>query len=171
MASVLKVDTIKSLTGNEAITISESGVPLLQVPVFEAYLGTNVTLTSNAFNVYPINVVSYDTNSWYNTSTYRYTPQIAGYYSFTFAYTHSGSTNTSAQIAAIYKNGSLSNYLFFNRYSAVTGNLTAGGSALIYMNGTTDYVQPYYYSLGVGTITGQASVALSYFQGHLVRGA
>jgi hypothetical protein len=144
MASVLKVDTIKSLAGNEAITISESGVPQLNVPAFRAYLSSDQSITSGVSTKVNINSVSgnigFDTNSWFDTTNKRYVPQIAGYYQITGTIRVTGSSITRV-IALLFKNG-----VQYEQGMAVNPSSTTSAqhfmvSSIVYLNGTTDYVE------------------------------
>ena len=166
MASVLKVDTIKSLTGNEAITISESGVPLLNVPAFRASYSSGGSLGTTAQVAVPINTIEFDTNSYFDISTYRYTPLIAGYYMF-ICTTSVTLASSSFFTVSLYKNGAADTTLYISR-DITSNSQTGSGSAIVYMNGTTDYVESYARSVGAG---GTGTWSFSSFSGFLVRGA
>jgi len=136
-------------------------------PAFSAYLATNQTVTNATFTKITCGTKEFDTNSNYDNATnYRFTPTIAGYYQI------SGALNavTSAgvlQIVTIYKNGSE-----FKRGNANVPTTSGGNStvsALIYMNGSTDYVELYGY-VNNGTAFGGGQ-SLTYFQGFLARSA
>lgn len=170
MASSLKVDTIKSLTGNEAMTIHESGVPLLQVPVFMAYRDTSTqSLTSGTNTKVQLNALEYDTNSWFDATTnYRYTPQIAGYYQFNALIYFSGTSLTNGT-ARIYKNGNVTiDGHFLSTTSA--SFIYAMACGVIYLNGTTDYVELIGYVSGTNPKV-ENDVTRTWLQGFLVRGA
>lgn len=168
--------------GNTAITISNTGIstfanPFINdVPMFEAFLTSNQIATTTTFNKVNFIVsdnVGFDSHSWYDAANFRYTPQIAGYYLFTTAFTVTTTVNTSAKLIVLYKNGGLAKYLEFTRYGASSGTITASGSSILYMNGNTsetpDYVEVYAYPVGSGTLTIQATQSQTYFQGHLIK--
>jgi len=170
MASVIKVDTIKSTTGNTALTISESGVPQLNVPVFMAYRdGSTQSLTGSANTKIQLNAVEYDTETWFDSTTnYRYTPQIAGYYQFSSLIYVSG-TGLTTGTSRIFKNGAVAiDGHFLSTTSATFLYLIATG--MLYMNGTTDYVELFGYAVGT-TPVAQNGVARTWLQGFLVRAA
>jgi hypothetical protein len=103
--------------------------------------GSDQTLTSTAVTT-QVNAAhaSIDNKGWFDTANHRYTPQAAGYYAFMGAVAVSASaTMTGGPQAYLFKNGSL---LFSGQY--VNANQTTGSSSavfgLLYMNGTTDYV-------------------------------
>ena len=82
-------------------------------------------------------------NTWYSTSTYKYTPQVAGVY-----YLHvncfwdsTTSTDKIQHRARIRKNGS--DYIA-DAYSGVNeqyGAFAHSASCIAYMNGSSDYIQ------------------------------
>ena len=175
MPSVLKLDTIKSTTGNEALTIHESGVPLLNVPAFRAYLDADQSVTSNVETKVQINVKTgtnfFDTHGWFDTTNNRYVPQIPGYYSFNGLLRIGGASQT-VQAIYFYKNGTTYSVGTINRV-ATSSSIHIGHSDVIYLNGTTDYVELYgLVTATSGTIFDFASTtATCFFSGFLVRAA
>ena len=157
--------------GNTAISISSGGIatfaqpPLTAVPAFRAYNSSTGSLGTTAQVVVPINTIVFDTNSYFDISTYRYTPLIAGYYVFicTTSVTHASS---SFFIVTLYKNGAADTTVYYSR-TVTSNSQTGSGSAIVYMNGTTDYVQSYARSSGASTGTWNEST----FSGFLVRAA
>ena len=110
-------------------------------PAFSAYLATNQTVTANTFTKVTINTKSFDTNNNFDASTnYRFTPTVAGYYQVN-ASLAIGTTNNG--ILSIYKNGSATLYQLI-----VTNTLSSiqNVSTLIYLNGSTDYIELYGYT-------------------------
>ena len=73
-------------------------------------------------------------------------------------------TTVSSNNCAFYKNGAIF------KVSSFAGGLSANCSALIYMNGSTDYVELYGFLVGV-TPAYTGSSSLSYFQSAMVRSA
>ena len=156
--------------GNPAISIDSSQVTnfakQFQIngvlpPAFSVTRSSNQTLSSNTWTKYQGNVEEFDTASFYDASTnYRFTPNIAGYYQFTGRF---GIAATDCrQICSFYKNGSE-----FKRGVDVSADGGTTASALIYLNGTTDYVEMY-----MLISSGQAIVGFeTYFQGIMVRAA
>ena len=110
-------------------------------------MSTNQTISNNIYTKINFNTVAYDTNSNYNASTYRFTPTIAGYYKMDF---NLGIVATAGRTYAfapsIYKNGTSYSSLEFDMLiSASATNVNVPYSDLIYMNGTTDYLEAYFY--------------------------
>lgn len=141
---------------------------LPNAPAFSAYRSSsNQSLTSALWAKVQCQTEEFDTASAYDNATnYRFTPQVAGYYQVSggLYYTATGLTNVGA---AIYKNGA-SFKLGTTVGMPSTNEGGASVSALIYMNGSTDYVELFGYAAGT-TPAVYAGQNLSYFQAVLVR--
>jgi hypothetical protein len=88
------------------------------------------------------NSVDVDSKSWYDNTTGRYTPQRAGWYLVSGNISFGAQTANSSASLELWKNGA--NYKRLDRQtnggaSAATWDLS--GSALVQLNGTTDYIQ------------------------------
>jgi hypothetical protein len=114
-------------------------------PAFSAYLNTTQSITANTMTKVQMNAVAFDTASCFNTSTYRFTPNVAGYYQINYVAVMGGSNLTNMQ-AFIYKNGiaATSPYFYAPSVSGIN-NYSLTQSKLIYMNGSTDYIDFYTY--------------------------
>lgn len=141
--------TLPDNTGT--VITTESTVPP-KVPTFQVYLGSSQNTSSNAWNKLQLSQVHWDTDSWWDTTNYKYTPQQAGYYLFTM-----NLYETTAVVAhlAIYKNGT--EYRRFgtslDNSSSVTSVRMIGGSVVVDLNGSTDYAEFYVYTNPNGTIS------------------
>lgn len=128
----------------------------VQGPAFAAgNTGTQSGLASGAYTKVAFNSEEFDTNSCYDHATnYRFTPTLAGYYQVNFAAQCGMSTNTVLAFCVLYKNGAITNkYSSSLNSSNVYSNFLGAGSSLIYMNGTSDYLEVYAYVAGSGTGT------------------
>ena len=137
-------------------------------PAFSAYASANTSLSTGAFVVTALNTEEFDTASCYDTSTYRFTPNVAGYYQLEGCVYYVVSTATE-YLLSVYKNGSRvkdGNYIVT---SATQIMLTI--SCLVYMNGSTDYVDLRAYYAGTGGNAVGTSSARTYFSGFLARAA
>jgi len=136
-----------AVAGSTVLTLpTTSGTLALAstIPAFAAYPSSAVNLTSSTWTKIAFNAELFDTNSNFNTSTYRFTPTVAGYYQINFFVGTSASNNNSYwNFSAIYKNGSL----FTGQFAVFpAGNVQGYGSQLsqlISMNGSTDYLEFY----------------------------
>jgi hypothetical protein len=131
-------------------------------PTFGAYQSSVQTIPSGTFTKINFQTEEFDTNSNYSTTDMRFTPTVAGYYYFT-ANIAIASSATNA-IISFYKNGSEFKRANYIVNSAVNVN---SGSALISLNGSTDYVEAFVYlATGQNLTTVQTE---TYFQGFFVR--
>jgi len=131
-------------------------------PTFSAYQSSAQTLSSNTVTKLTFTTEEFDTNNNFASSTF--TPTVAGYYQVNAGMEVSSSST--GMILYVFKNGSNYKKLTNANPASITG---LNGSALVYCNGSTDYIEIY------GLIaTGQALVAAStttYFQAAMVRSA
>jgi hypothetical protein len=138
------------------------------MPAFSAYSSSSLSVSSATWTKLQINTEEYDTASCFNTSNYRFTPNVAGYYHFTGQYDIATGSPTRA-IIAIRKNDDTTR-ANGNDIGPGSGNLSQGAGMVVskiwYMNGSTDYVELFCF------LTGGATVDLNaYFQGLMVRAA
>ena len=159
---------LASGTGNLVTVPSVTGTAMVSgnMPAFSAYRSSsNQTFSSNTATKLQFQTEEFDTASCYDNATnYRFTPNVAGYYQVN-AHMNNAGTATFANLS-IYKNGSIAK----NGVGFASTFENTAVSALIYLNGTTDYIELYAFVTGtpsVGSGTGQGS----YFQAVLVRGA
>jgi hypothetical protein len=139
-------------------------------PAFSAYRGTTTqAISGSTYTKIQFNVEEFDTNSNYdNTTNYRFTPTVAGYYQITLGI-YSTTSSAANFYAYIYKNGTIFKTLTNIPTGGGGTSASIAGSALIYLNGSTDYVEGYYWVSQAATVS--ADLALNYFQGALVRAA
>ena len=132
-------------------------------PAFSAYISSTQTISAGTFTKAQFNTEEFDTNSNYDATTnYRFTPTVAGYYQITVCVQKTSSATDIQTL--IYKNGSA-----FKNGVTPTSTSSAIVTALVYMNGSTDYVEGYVYMGSGGATTTTASS--SYFQASMVRAA
>ena len=170
MTSILKADTIQDTDGNNiinesgnTITIGASGdttniIGTLQnngaavggtnTPAFEAYLGGSggQSISDNTVTLVQANTEVYDTDSAYDTSTYRFTPQTAGkYFVYGAIQYEAGSNDDLIEDYLYFKFNGSSNILESQTdFSNVKIRLHyVTGSIVINMNGSSDYVELY----------------------------
>lgn len=121
-------------------------------PTFLAYRYPNQTTTQNAYTKVQFNYETYDTaNCFDSTTNYRFTPNVAGYYQINATIT--GTTLAGEGYAAIFKNGSE----FYQFGRRMPQGISSSGGAIIAMNGSTDYVEIFFY--GAANPTGVEGVS------------
>jgi hypothetical protein len=136
-------------------------------PTFSASRTTSQSLTNAAWNKVQCATEDFDTASAYDASTnFRFQPTVSGYYIINgCAYAQSATQ----LMSAIYKNGLLHRY-GQPVFAAAASELGSVASCLVYLNGSTDYVELYAYAAGTSpNLAGNA--ALNYFQGTMARPA
>jgi len=123
------------LRGDNTFATVSSGEKNL--PYFCANMNSNQECNANTFTTLQFNNETSDSSSCYNTSTYRFTPNVEGrYYISSFVRSAESEDHDNFQLA-IYKNGSqtrLTNLRHLHYH-------TAHVDALIHMNGSSDYVE------------------------------
>jgi hypothetical protein len=154
--------TVPAVTGTmitTASTFAGTG-PLFSAGKSATQSVSNVTFTKIIFDA-----EQFDTASNYDVANGRFTPTVAGYYQFNSSV---GFNSQSSQSVAInfYKNGSIASYVVLA--SANSNGVQANGSALIYCNGSTDYVELFAFQNSGGSLNVSS---VSYFQGFLARAA
>jgi hypothetical protein len=132
-------------------------------PAFSAYMSTNQTIATSAFVKVQLNAENFDTNNNFDSTTnYRFTPTVAGYYQIN-AGTRTGAAGD--LLCAIYKNGSIwarGTYIGVSSYNTCA-------ATLVYLNGSSDYIELYHYSGNSAIIYGIQSE--TWMSGMLVRTA
>jgi hypothetical protein len=158
--------TVPATTGTIALT---SQLPVA-APAFSAGKGASPTQTvSNATNTkIQFLTEEFDTASCYDNSTnYRFTPNVAGYYQVNLAIGN-GSGGGGYSYAKIYKNGSNVKASLITQTSNGPSNQV---SALIYLNGSTDYIEGYWFQASGGNQDVTNGTDISFFQAAMVRAA
>jgi hypothetical protein len=128
-----------------------AGIGGANTPAFIAYL-TSQSISSGTDTKIQFNGEVLDTDSCFDSTTnYRFTPTTAGYYHFGL-FTGGSAVSTYCGLY-IMKNGSTRIYF----HDATTNSsYLEGGNNIIYMNGSTDYVEGYVYLSTTRTISGNA---------------
>jgi hypothetical protein len=161
--------TLPAATG----TVMVSG----NMPAFNVYQGTSQSVTSGVYTKIAFtiksssgNATAFDTNGYFDNATnYRFTPLIAGYYQINLVAYGSATAMTYIQ-TAIYKNGT--NFANTLSSSQSSTNGAAMISAVIYFNGSTDYVEGYASISGTSpTLGATGATNLVQMSGSLVRSA
>ena len=140
-------------------------------PAFSAYGSTDQNLSSGVATKVVINTEVFDTASCYDSSTNRFTPNVAGYYQVNAVVEgYAGGSTIVASTLSLYKNG-----VEFLRGNATNGitctEVYDTLNTIMYMNGTTDYIELYMTIGSAGTITLYGSSKYKNFNACLVRSA
>jgi hypothetical protein len=137
-------------------------------PAFRAGLSSTQSISANTATKIQFNSETFDTNNNYdNTTNYRFTPTVAGYYQVN-AMAQLLSTASTVFFTMIYKNGS--NYQRLGAFYGTASEFGSSGSALVYCNGSTDYIEVYAYIAGTSpSVYGE--VVITSFSASMTRGA
>lgn len=137
-------------------------------PAFSAWQSVSQNIANTSFAKLQLQTKEFDTtNAFDATTNFRFQPTIAGYYQISGGW-GGASTAASLLVAYIYKNGTI----FKNgtqSYVAVAGSLSSSVSAVVYLNGSTDFVELFGTQSGTVSMATANSVNGTYFQGHLLR--
>lgn len=153
--------------GTSAMTIDSSqnvSIPkgVGGTPAFSAYCSSQFPVTIGVFTKLQFQTEEFDTtNAFDSTTNYRFQPAVAGYYQVNGGY--QTATSSTQMLATIYKNGTE----YKRGIYIVSGNVYV--SALVYLNGTTDYIELYGYIGATQNILNLATI--TYFQASMTRGA
>ena len=151
--------TAPTITG-ATITVAATAAP-----AFSAYQSSAQTIATATYTKIQFQTEEFDTNNNFDSTTnYRFTPTVAGYYQVTGG--ASTVTTSTTLIVDLYKNGSQFKRINYGYPTAPN----AYGTALIYLNGTTDYVELYVFQGAASQILAAGSV-YTYFQAAMIRSA
>ena len=143
------------------------------MPAFSARASATQSIADNTATTIAFNTEIFDTNSNYDTGTYRFTPTVAGYYQFNAHVQSGGSANTEVWFCNIKQNGTEVLIGSNGQTKFASVGSCSNVSGILYMNGSSDYVESVIYQRsGGGALSTQAdSIATSNFSGSLVRAA
>lgn len=167
--------TLPAKSGN-IITSADSGT------VSQTMLGTNIAGNGPSFAAYNSVATSivgngawtkpgmqteeWDTaNCFDSTTNYRFTPNVAGYYHFSGAVQL---LNNAILCVSLWKNGGEYRRGIYTNPATMYG---ASVSGMVYLNGSTDYVELYCYNGSAASYNSQTGNAYTYFNGFLARTA
>ncbi len=135
--------------------------------MFSAFRTANQALTSGVFTKVQCDGEEFDTAGAYNPATHRFQPQVEGFYQINAGVLLKGAS-LSIAILLLYKNGGLQRRGSDIR-ATLTGYVAPVLSTLVYMNGTTDYLELFVFADGTSLLLEGTTAADNFFQGCLVR--
>jgi hypothetical protein len=157
-------------TTGQVLTVS-GGVPAWAAapsssgPAFRVYGSGNQSISSATATKIQWDSETFDTDNCFDSTTnYRFTPTKSGYYQITIGCRSTWSGGSAYFEMNLYKNGANDAIIITNPSSP--SGIVNGGAILVYMNGTTDYLEAYLYSGGTSPIIDRAN---SYFTGVWIR--
>ena len=161
--------TVPTTNSNQTATLPDATGTVMvsgNMPAFSAYASASQSLTTGTQTKVIFGTESFDTNN--NFSSNRFTPTVAGYYQINGCTNIQGSSAVTRAFTGIWKNGS--EYARGVDVPAVVNATNV--SNVIYLNGSTDYVELYTFATGTGlAVNFDATAQYTYFSGSLVRAA
>ena len=106
-------------------------------PAFSAYNTSNQSVTDSTYTKVTLGTEEFDTNNNFASGTF--TPTVAGYYQINGSI-YTGTSAITRAIAYLYKNGT-----GFKRGTDRTVGNSVNVCAIVYLNGSTDYVELFGY--------------------------
>lgn len=164
------------LAGTEVLPIVQGGATVKATvaslssfgPAFSVYPSASTNLTTSADTKVLFDTEEFDTNL--NFASSRFTPTVAGYYQINACIRIQGLLVGNTAYATLYKNGAaykIGNILL----NGVAGSPSVLVTSVVYLNGSTDYLEIYAFQNSGLTLTTQNAQSTTYFNGTFVRGA
>jgi hypothetical protein len=157
---------VPAVAGTNTVTIAaQTGTLNAAGPAFSAYASSGTSVGNGAEVIVGFQTEEFDTNN--NFASNRFTPTVAGYYQINAMVGYNG--NFSFTLVNLNKNGSA-----YKRGAQSYTNSSAsqfGISSLVYLNGSTDYVEISTTQNSGSTQTTVAGISITWFNACLVRGA
>ena len=168
MSIVLMGSTSGSITlsepavaGSNTISLpAVTGTMMVNGPAFGAS-DAATTATAGVTTLIVFDTEIFDTDNAFNGS--RFQPLVAGYYQVNGAVSNSGNASASSVSVSLQKNGT--GYVSSVGYYGAAYSVRPNVATIVYLNGSTDYVELY------GLNNGNANLSTAYFSASLVRGA
>ena len=137
---VLVADSAEATGLKWATAASSSG------PAFQAFTSTSFSAATVTYVKIQLNSETFDTDNCFDSTTnYRFTPNKAGYYQFNSRISIGGMAANAQAYGALAKNGTNVALQGSGARDTTFNYGVTAGSALIYLNGSTDYVELYVY--------------------------
>lgn len=165
---------VPAVAGTNTVTLPAAAGTVMvsgNMPAFYAYyFGSDISISSGVSTKVTYDTELYDTNN--NFASSRFTPTVAGYYQINCGvYMYTGAGNITQYFASIYKNGT--EYTRNQTKFAVT--VVSEGmqnvSSIVYLNGSTDYIEIYANITGTSPYLYGGGQARQFVNGCLLRAA
>ena len=158
MAGILKVDKYQDFNGNDIMTSDGSGnltlnnAALKATPAFLAYPSADQSISNSSQTLVQINTEVFDSDGCFDTSTYKFTPTVAGKYLVYAQIAPNTATDFDGFEVQIYKNevsGSGAVALNGGRNEYGDARITQN---IVDMNGSSDFLYLYTFQTSGGSI-------------------
>lgn len=144
-------------------------VPVGYGPIMSAYLSsTQGSVASATPTKVQFQTKEYDTSGNYdNTSNFRYTPSTPGFYQVS-ASVQPAASGTGLVGTSIYRNGGA--YKSGNKFANNASGVICTAEGIVQCNGSTDYIEIYFFQTTGAPMTLPVSTTATYFQATFLRG-
>lgn len=132
-------------------------------PAFRALSSVQQNLTTSTWTKIALGTETFDTaNAFDSTTNYRFQPTVAGYYQLqgNIVYNSATASITFTSIA-VYKNGTGYGSGTYDSGLSANTAFSAGISELVYLNGSTDYIEMYGYVTGTSPYISSGNATFS----------
>ena len=163
--------TVDFSTNTPTLTL---GADMKNTPAFFAHPSGNNGINDNAYSILQANTEVYDTDSAYDTSTYKFTVPSGkgGKYMFYFSVLLEHGNLLRECLSVLYKNGSqndrTTNYLYTGSTDRI-GDYSANQTVVLDLN-AGDYISVYAYINGGANTAGVVVGNRTFFGGHRLIG-
>jgi hypothetical protein len=169
-SGTVTLNTVAVAGTNTATLPAATGTVMVSgnMPAFSVYKTAAQSISAGTLTKVQFETELFDTNNNFDSSTnYRFTPTVAGYYQLNFAINF---VSSPAQLLiSIYKNGIRGQGGEGQIIATLSGGTAINCSNVVYMNGSTDYLEGYAFSASANSFSTGANN--TFFSGVLVRGA
>lgn len=140
------------------------------VPAFRAYRNSTQDISSTTFTKVALDAENFDTDGVFDATTnYRFQPTTPGYYQINGVVNIAPSIAPTRLLSFIYKNGTI--YAQGQDFNSIPGSGgTSTVSTVVYLNGTTDYVELWAFVIADAAKVG-GGAAYTFMDGSLVKAA
>ena len=172
----VKLTTPDTLAANKTFKLPDADVTTatfqIVPPLFRVIRSDYQVLSNNTDTVINFDNdssgSSFDTNNFYNTSNYRFTPTIAGYYQLTAQLEFSLNSGNNMFGVMIFKNGSEA--LRVRRWNdGSNSNVNINVTGIVAFNGSSDYAQALGWQNSGGNLTVAQGAGRTFFEAHYIR--
>lgn len=173
MTSIIKVNTIADIGNNTLLetngsgTITTNNIGGQNTPAFHAYSNSTTSASGNTATILKMDTEVFDTNSCYDPSAYRFTPNVAGKYHVYMSARFGNTIDFDELAILIRKNGSN-----IAKFGMRTENSpTINCSTTTDMNGSSDYLEAFCFQNSGGTENFSSGSDQTFFGAYKLIGA
>ena len=150
---------------------TSAGYKPATAPLMQVHLDADQTLSQNTVTKLNFGTVNIDTTGDYDSTNKRWIPSVAGYYKIYITFHPDMASSSGNWYARIFVNGTGTKLEYTMTEPQLAQNQNVRCSAIIYLNGTTDYVEAYANHNVAGTKNVYSPSIYTYFEGHLIQQA